>query len=267
MDEVTLGRGRDAGPARHRAARREHRRAHHRRPGFAGDPRRRRARRQPLARQPDRDLAVPAARRDDAAARPSARPAPTTRPTPTCPRTATAATASRTTTSTSTTGSAPNRLAGRAVVTARGRPGAVAVQPRPRPRSGSSDVRVDGRPAKFTHRAGKLRIRPERPIAAGATFTGRGPLRRAPRARPRRWGDIGWDELTDGALVASQPIGAPSWFPCNDQPADKATYRVTVTTAVAVHGGGHRRPGRQRRGSGQHDHLGVRAARADRRPT
>jgi len=32
-------------------------------------------------------------------------------------------------------------------------------------------------------------------------------------------------------LVASQPNGAPSWFPCNDQPADKATYRVALTTA------------------------------------
>jgi aminopeptidase N len=46
-----------------------------------------------------------------------------------------------------------------------------------------------------------------------------------------RWGDIGWDELTDGALVASQPIGAPSWFPCNDRPSDKASYRVTITAA------------------------------------
>jgi aminopeptidase N len=32
-------------------------------------------------------------------------------------------------------------------------------------------------------------------------------------------------------LVASQPTGAPSWFPCNDRPDDKATYQVQVTTA------------------------------------
>ena len=43
---------------------------------------------------------------------------------------------------------------------------------------------------------------------------------------------MGWDELTDGALVASQPVGAPSWFPCNDHPSDKATYRIAVTTAA-----------------------------------
>ena len=31
-------------------------------------------------------------------------------------------------------------------------------------------------------------------------------------------------------IVAGQPDGAPSWFPCNDLPADKASYRIAVTT-------------------------------------
>lgn len=47
------------------------------------------------------------------------------------------------------------------------------------------------------------------------------------------WGGLGWEQLTDGVIVASQPIGAPSWFPCNDRPDDKATYRISVTTASA----------------------------------
>jgi aminopeptidase N len=34
-------------------------------------------------------------------------------------------------------------------------------------------------------------------------------------------------------LVASQPTGSPSWFPCNDLPSDKATSRVSVTTDQA----------------------------------
>jgi aminopeptidase N len=94
-----------------------------------------------------------------------------------------------------------------------------------------AEVRVDGRPARFEHRTGKLRVRPEKPIAADADF--RVDVRYGGRLRPVSgpWGDIGWDELTDGALVASQPIGAPSWFPCNDHPADKATYRLALTTA------------------------------------
>jgi aminopeptidase len=43
-------------------------------------------------------------------------------------------------------------------------------------------------------------------------------------------GDVGWEELSDGVIVAGQPDGAPSWFPCNDLPSEKATYRIAVTT-------------------------------------
>ncbi|GMA88852.1 hypothetical protein GCM10025868_41020 [Angustibacter aerolatus] len=34
-------------------------------------------------------------------------------------------------------------------------------------------------------------------------------------------------------IVAGQPVGAPSWFPCNDRPDDKAVYRVQVTVEAA----------------------------------
>ncbi len=47
------------------------------------------------------------------------------------------------------------------------------------------------------------------------------------------WGGLGWEELEDGALVASQPVGAPSWYPCNDRPADKASYQISITTPSA----------------------------------
>ena len=37
-------------------------------------------------------------------------------------------------------------------------------------------------------------------------------------------------------IVASQPTGAPSWFPCNDAVGDRATYsiRVSVDQAYSV---------------------------------
>ena len=95
------------------------------------------------------------------------------------------------------------------------------------------DVKVNGQPSKHEHVGGKLRIRPARPIAAHATFTVAVRYGGRPRPISGPWGDIGWDELTDGALVASQPVGAPSWFPCNDHPADKASYRIAVTTSPA----------------------------------
>ncbi|MGW0801563.1 M1 family metallopeptidase [Nonomuraea sp. NPDC002799] len=96
-----------------------------------------------------------------------------------------------------------------------------------------SGVKVDGLTARYAHGQGKLRVTLPRPLLAGARavvevgYAGRPvPVRSA-------WGGLGWEELTDGALVAGQPIGAPSWFPCNDRPGDKATYRISVTTSPA----------------------------------
>ncbi|GAA4812333.1 M1 family metallopeptidase [Nocardioides caeni] len=45
----------------------------------------------------------------------------------------------------------------------------------------------------------------------------------------RHHGDAGWEELEDGVIVAAQPHGAPSWFPCNDRVDDKASYRITMS--------------------------------------
>jgi aminopeptidase N len=97
-------------------------------------------------------------------------------------------------------------------------------------------VTVDGvRPAKFTHRSGRLDVRLQRPASAGDELTlaisyGGRPV---PVGGPL--GDAGWEELTDGVIVASQPHGAPSWFPCNDRPSDKASYVVEVTAPAGYH--------------------------------
>ena len=96
-------------------------------------------------------------------------------------------------------------------------------------RLGVKQVQVDGAPARHVHREGKLRVRPAQPVAAGHPFIVTLHYAGTPRPVKSYWGAIGWEELTDGAFVASQPIGAPSWFPCNDRPADKATYRIAVT--------------------------------------
>ncbi|MGW6459834.1 M1 family metallopeptidase [Streptomyces sp. NPDC055078] len=92
-------------------------------------------------------------------------------------------------------------------------------------------VLVDGRrPARYTHRGDKLRIRPARPLRAGAPFTVEVRYVGVPHpVRTRDWGELGWEQLEEGALVASQPHGARSWFPCNDRPDDKAVYRIAVT--------------------------------------
>ncbi|MER6124616.1 M1 family metallopeptidase [Streptomyces sp. NPDC001795] len=94
-------------------------------------------------------------------------------------------------------------------------------------------VRVDGRAPHYTHRGGRLRIRPPKPIRAGAPFTVEVHWSGNPKPVNSPWGGIGWEELEDGALVASQPVGAPSWYPCNDRPADKASYQISITTPSA----------------------------------
>ncbi|MGW1540270.1 M1 family metallopeptidase [Streptomyces sp. NPDC002309] len=94
-------------------------------------------------------------------------------------------------------------------------------------------VRVDGRQAHYTHRGERLRVRPAKAVRAGAAFTVEVHWSGNPRPVNSPWGGIGWEELVDGALVASQPVGAPSWYPCNDRPADKASYQISVTTPSA----------------------------------
>jgi aminopeptidase N len=96
-----------------------------------------------------------------------------------------------------------------------------------------SRVRVGGRRATFQQTATKLRITPELPVAAGDVFDVVVDYAGAPQPRRTRWGKLGWEELDDGLLVASQPSGAPTWFPCNDQPADKASYRISFQTDAA----------------------------------
>lgn len=89
---------------------------------------------------------------------------------------------------------------------------------------------VDGeRPRKLTTTARKVAVVPATRIEAGSTFTIVVRYRGAPRPVRSSWGDVGWEELADGVLVAGQPCGAASWFPCNDRPSDKAFYRIAVT--------------------------------------
>jgi aminopeptidase N len=50
----------------------------------------------------------------------------------------------------------------------------------------------------------------------------------------------GWIPVDDGAIALCEPQGAPSWFPVNDYPTDKATFdvRVTVPGGYRVMGNG-----------------------------
>jgi aminopeptidase N len=99
-----------------------------------------------------------------------------------------------------------------------------------------TSVSVDGRTSRrFRHRGDRLRIDLARPIAAGTEFTLVVGYRGTPRPIHGPLGEAGWEELSDGVIVAAQPYGAPSWFPCNDRPDDKASYGFTITAPSGYH--------------------------------
>ncbi|WP_374970177.1 M1 family metallopeptidase [Terrabacter sp. BE26] len=89
-------------------------------------------------------------------------------------------------------------------------------------------VRVDGADAKWTQRGGALVVRLPRTLAAGAVAEVAVAYSGTPGPTRTLWGTLGWEELSEGALVASQPTGAPTWFPCNDHPSIKSTYRIGI---------------------------------------
>ncbi|WP_327111824.1 M1 family metallopeptidase [Nocardia sp. NBC_01730] len=124
-----------------------------------------------------------------------------------------------------------NRLTGRATI--------IAVTTAVRPRFALdlsqaltvSKVLVNGTKAvKFTHQHGKLVITPPERIPVGGVLSLVVQYGGTPKPVRGPWGEVGWEELTEGALVASQPNGAASWFPCDDHPSSKASYRISITT-------------------------------------
>ncbi|SHG47071.1 Peptidase family M1 [Jatrophihabitans endophyticus] len=116
-----------------------------------------------------------------------------------------------------------------------------------------SAVTVDGAAARVsrpTRLVQKLLVTPRTQLAAGHRFT----------VVVRYGGEVaalrdangsldGTVSTSDGIVVVAEPQGAPTWFPVNDTPRDKARYRVSITAPtrlVAVSNGAYR--GRTRHG-------------------
>jgi aminopeptidase N len=94
-----------------------------------------------------------------------------------------------------------------------------------------SKVTVNGqRPAQFRTASGKLHISLSSALPAGAAMTIVVRYNGTPQPIYSHWGDVGFEELTDGVLVAGQPNGAASWFPCDDHPSAKASLRIRIST-------------------------------------
>lgn len=95
-----------------------------------------------------------------------------------------------------------------------------------------SAVTVDGLRAAFEQVAGdKLVVTPAKGLRAGTTFTTRVTYAATERAYVDPDGSReGWvPDPVRGAVVVSEPVGAMGWFPNDDVPFDKATYRIRMS--------------------------------------
>ncbi|CAN5848270.1 M1 family metallopeptidase [soil metagenome] len=98
-----------------------------------------------------------------------------------------------------------------------------------------SSVRVDGSAVGFRQRAGEIRVTPRQTIAADETFEIEVSYHGRPQPKPYgSLGDIGWSSNETSTWVASEPNGAATWFPSNDQPGDKATFRFEITVPKSL---------------------------------
>lgn len=92
-------------------------------------------------------------------------------------------------------------------------------------------VSVNGkRPEQFRSTHGKLHIKLHEALPAGAAMSIVVRYGGTPSEIESYWGDVGFEELTDGVLVAGQPNGAASWFPCDDHPSAKASFHIRIST-------------------------------------
>ncbi len=96
-----------------------------------------------------------------------------------------------------------------------------------------SSVRVAGRPATYTRHGQELVITPAAGLDRGRRFRTVVRYAGVPRTvvgSPIVFGaPYGWMFTEDGAFVGCEPNAAHTWYPSNDHPRDKASFRFAVT--------------------------------------
>ncbi len=89
---------------------------------------------------------------------------------------------------------------------------------------------VDGDDAEYTQRGDELQIVPADPVASGDAVTVVVEYGGRPQPTPyENLGDLGWNSNSEATWVVSEPFGSSTWFPSNDVPTDKATFRFAIT--------------------------------------
>jgi aminopeptidase N len=132
---------------------------------------------------------------------------------------------------------ATQRLAGVAVITATTTQALSRFNLDLRPWMRVNAVLVDGAPAAYSQTADsqELVVTPAKALRNATSFTVLVRYAGTPQPVIDPDGSVdGWVATADGAYVASEPQGSPSWFPANDTPNDKATFDVTITVPAGL---------------------------------
>ncbi len=103
-----------------------------------------------------------------------------------------------------------------------------------------SSVKINGIAAGFSQADDKLIITPQKSIPAGSIFwlgVNYGGLP-APLSDPTAPDELflGWFKYQDATYVVSEPVGASTFFPANDEPTDKATFNFGITVPTGYTG-------------------------------